>query len=127
MLVLVAAMDAMAAVKSFWPGQVLSKTEIARKWGKAPLDKSKFKAGSEDERAKMAFSILENKKEFIGVDSTEIRKVLGDFDGFYFRDSIPTYVIHVANNDTDSSWQLVFLVDGNFKVSDVIVQKNCCE
>lgn len=55
----------LAGVTHFWRGTTLSKSEVAKRWGKAPLDITKFKNASRDERAKMTYSLLDRHKEFL--------------------------------------------------------------
>ncbi|MEK7358280.1 MAG: hypothetical protein AAB250_17670 [Bdellovibrionota bacterium] len=113
--------------KHFWRGVTMAKPQVASRWGQAPFDEQKFKSGNEKSRASMAFSILSNQKKFVGKDRTEIRSELGDFDGFYFSDMFPTYLIESGTTPGQDSWQLVFLLDRDEKVSEVIVHKNCCD
>ena len=114
------------AAKHFWRGETKSLSQVKAKWGDAPFQSEAFKAGGEEVRAKMAFNLLKNSKKFIGKDRAEIRETLGDFDGFYFSDMFPTYIIETAKKNGDSTWQIVFLLDRNEKVSEIIVHKNCC-
>jgi hypothetical protein len=115
------------AAKHFWRGETMPKSQVAKKWGQGSFDLQKFKNGDEKTRAAMAFAILQNQKQFIGKDRAQIRVELGDFDGFYFSDMFPAYMIESGSTQAEDSWQLVFLLDRNEKVSEVIVHKNCCE
>ena len=47
-------------------------------------------------------------------------------DGFYFSDTYPTYMIQIGANHQEESWQLVFLLDRNQKIDEIVVHKNCC-
>lgn len=113
--------------KSYWRGEVLPVQQVAKKWGTTAFDSDKFKKGSEKERSQMAYSLLQNKKKFIGKDRSVIRKELGDFDGYYFSEMYPAYIIEMAQDNESDSWQIVFLIDRKGLVSDIIVHKNCCE
>lgn len=113
--------------KHFWRGEVMPIEKVGQTWGKEAFDLKKFKEGSEKDRAKMAYSLIKQQKQFLGKDVTEIRSSFGDFDGFYFRDTFPTYLIQSRKKDSDSAWQIVFLLDNNFKVSEIFVHKNCCD
>ena len=72
----------------------------------------------------MAYSLLKSGDHFRGMKTAQIRAELGNPDGFYFRDSFPAYIIDETENDT---WQIVFLLNNKFKVSNIIVHRNCCD
>jgi hypothetical protein len=115
------------AFAHFWRGATLSASEVGKRWGQTAIDSAKFKAGDEKIRASMAYSILKNPKLFKGKLVTDIRKELGDPDGFYFTDIFPAYMISRAKTDQEDSWQIVFLLNKDRKVDKVIVHKNCCD
>jgi hypothetical protein len=116
-----------SVAKHFWRGTVLPMEKVSEKWGTQPFDIGQFKSGKEQDRAKMAYSLLKQQKKFVGEDSADIRKQFGDFDGFYFRDTFPTYMIQSRTKESESAWQIVFLLDNKFKVTEIIVHKNCCD
>lgn len=109
-----------------WLGKTLSAAEVQQRWGNETFDAERFKSGSRQVRAKMAYSLITSKK-LRGMTATEIRRSLGDFDGHYFSESYPTYLIQVAQQKGQESWQIVFLIDKNRKTKEVIVHKNCCD
>ncbi len=74
----------------------------------------------------MAYSIMTSKK-FLGLQANAVRDRLGDFDGHYFSESYPTYLIQIAEKKGEESWQIVFLIDKDRKTKEVIVHKNCCD
>ena len=113
--------------KHFWRGETLKKQQVCSKWGEVNFNAKKFREGDEKVRAKMACSLLKNQKQFMGKDRYDIRKELGDHDGFYFTDMFPAYMIHTAKKIGEDSWQIVFLLNRDEKVSEIIVHKNCCE
>jgi hypothetical protein len=113
--------------KHFWQGSVMDATKVAQKWGTENLDVSKFKNGSEEQRAKFAYSLLQNEKKYIGKDVRQIRSELGDPDGFYFKDVFPAYIIQSAKTKKEEAWQIVFLLDRKRTVESVIVHKSCCD
>lgn len=127
MCLMVLASGGYVAAKHFWRGETLSARQVKEKWGDASFQADTFRAGSEETRAKMAYDLMKNSKKFIGKDRAEIRAILGDFDGFYFSDMFPTYIIATAKKAGDSTWQIVFILDRNEKVSEIIVHKNCCD
>lgn len=111
----------------FWRGETLSENEVARRWGTTELDIQKFKAGPREVRAEMTYSLLKNKKKFIGKTVPEIRSLFGPHDGFYFVDTFPAYLIQIAKTRDQEAWQIVFLLNNDRKVKDVIMHKNCCD
>ncbi len=66
-------------------------------------------------------------KQFIGKDILEIRKLFGDFTGHYFVDISPTYIVGGVNSTDTNTWQLVFLINHDEKILDIILHKNCCD
>ena len=116
-----------AATKHFWRGEIMPLDKVCAKWGKDPFDIIKFKNGTEKERSQMTCSLIKNYKTFIGKDRAEIRKTFGDFDGFYFSDMFPAYMIETAKAHGEDSWQIVFMLNKKEAVSDIVVHKNCCD
>src|SRR5262245_56259442 len=80
-----------AMAKHFWRGETMSVGKACQRWGEMKLDATGFRNGNEEVRSKMACSILRNQNQFLGKDRSEIRKILGDYDGFYFSDMFPAY------------------------------------
>lgn len=115
--------------KHFWRGETMSLRKVCKTWGVLPLDIAQFKQAEEDEtiRAKMACSLLQNQQNYIGKTPREIRELFGDYTGYYFNDTIPTYVIKIAEKKGQDTWQIVFLIDLQGKISQIIVHKNCCD
>lgn len=111
--------------KHFWRGEILSANVVANRWGTETLNIDKFRDGDEKVRAKMAYSLLQKQKEFYGVFVTDIRNRFGAPDGFYFSDTFPAYMIQ--RSESEGSWQIVFLLNKERKVTEVIVHKNCCD
>jgi len=116
-----------AASTHFWRGTVLKETQVKEKWGAEPFLEKNFKNGSMSQRAKMAYSLLQMKKEFKGLSVPNLRKKLGSPDGYYFSDTIPAYMIAQAQKKGEDSWQIVFMIDKDRKVKDIFVHKNCCD
>lgn len=114
------------AVGHFWRGRTMSLKEVGDRWGKADLNIEKFREGDSAARSTMAYSILKKKKEFKGKFVLELRKELGDPNGFYFSDVFPAYFIQEGKTRQDETWQIVFLLDQSRHVEDIIVHKNCC-
>ena len=114
---------------TFGVGETMSIQKVCKRWGKTPFDLEKFKSASNNEfiRAQMACSLLKKQKQFRGKDRVEIRSIFGDYDGHYFSDMFPTYMIEIAKKRGEDSWQIVFLIDRKEKISEIIVHKNCCD
>lgn len=110
--------------KHFWKGSTLTLQQVEKRWGAEKFDLEKFKKSTPNERSKMVADLLKNQKMFIGKDVSEIRAMLGGFEGHYFSDSIPTYLVFDQPKDV---WQVVFLHDKQFKINEILVHKNCCE
>ena len=106
----------------------LSVKEVCRMWGKQPLDIAAFRAAEENEttRAAMACSLLKTQDDFVGMHRLEVRPLFGNPTGYYVTEFIPTYVIETAKTMAEDSWQIVFLIDRDEKVSRIVVHKNCC-
>jgi hypothetical protein len=109
-----------------WLGKTLSANEVKKRWGNEPLDEIRFKTANPSDRAKMAYSLMSSQK-WLGLSVTEIRSRLGNFDGHYFSESYPTYLIQKATKVGEESWQVVFLLNSEHKTKQIIVHKNCCE
>lgn len=108
-------------------GVTLSEEKVKAKWGNTQFDPQGFREGAMEARSKMAASLLRNKGQFIGKYRSEIRKVLGDYSGFYVSGMYPTYLIQETSDKSTEAWQVVFLLDAQSKVSDIVVHKNCCD
>ena len=109
----------------FWRGETISIKKVEKKWGNYDFLAEKFKIATPIERAKMAYSLIQSKK-YVGKSVSNIRKELGDPDGYYFSGVYPAYIITESRNKGDDIWQIVFLIDNYRNISEVIVHKNCC-
>lgn len=74
----------------------------------------------------MACSLLKNQADYAGMHGSEIGPLFGEFTGYYHADIQPTYLIETAKTTTDDTWQIVFLIDRDQKVTAIVVHKNCC-
>ena len=110
------------------PMEFMSLEKVCQGWGEQALDAEKFKASGENRsvRAKMACSLLKNQKNYIGLDSQEIKKIFGDYSGYFFSESFPTYLINSAKKEDKNVWQILFFIGEQSKVSKIVVHKNCC-
>lgn len=112
--------------QSFWGGKTMSGKEAKSRWGSEKYDAKKFKEGTYAEKSKMAYSIMSD-KTLVNKSYEEIREMFGENDGFYFTDTYPTYIIQRGKNHSEETWQLVFRMNNQFKVRDILMHKNCCE
>lgn len=98
-----------------------------QKWGNTSFDAKKFTSGGEAERASMVVDLIKSKK-FIGKSLADVKAQLGESDGYFQNDAIPTYFISPSSKDKKAeAWQLVFSPDKDFKlVKEVKIHKNCC-
>jgi len=83
----------------------MSPVKVEQRWGHEPFHPEKFKNSAPGARAKMAFDLLQpqQQKKYLGKSPSEIRKELGDWDGYYFTDTFPAYFIEEARTrDKDS-------------------------
>jgi len=110
----------------FPKGIFLSVKEVEKRWGAKPFNSETFKKGNSTIRSSMAASILKE-KSFIGKTNTEIWKLLGRHDGYYFSDLIPVYVIEDNSMKGGDVWQIVFFIDRNDRVKFIKVHKNSSE
>jgi hypothetical protein len=101
--------------------------EIAQKrWGQKPFSAELFKAGTPKDRASMAYSLIQG-KTFIGKSAKEVKTMLGPTSGYFWSKRIPTYFIEEGWDKNQDSWQLVFLIDEQDRVTEVKIHKNCCD
>lgn len=110
----------------FNKGKTLSYKEAKIKWGAIPVDYAKFKNGDLKTRSQMSASLLKD-KSLVGKSVTYIRDNLGAPDGFYFIDTYPAYIIQEGQSQNEETWQIVFRINGQSSVRDVIIHKNCCD
>ena len=102
--------------------------EVCARWGEGPLDLAAFRAAAGDEpaRAAMACSLLRSQDDYAGMPVSEIRRLFGEFEGHFWNEVQPTYLIEIAETKADDSWQIVFLHDRERRVTTIVVHKNCC-
>ncbi len=113
------------AAGSFWKGETLSAAKVKARWGQQSVDLTKFKSATIEDRAAMAYNIMTD-KAYVGKSVEEIRELFGITDGFYFIDTYPAYLIQERKIQKNETWQIVFRLNGKYKVRDIIVHKNCC-
>ena len=109
-------------------GEHMSVGKVCRRWGERPLDVAVFRSAEDDEatRAAMACSLLKNKDDYVGMHRTEILALFGSASGYYYTEMVPTYLIETAKTRSQNTWQIVFRIDRDRKVTTVVVHKNCC-
>lgn len=111
--------------KHIWKGEVLPPAVVLEKWGKSDFDIEKFKANKPGDRLKMAYSMVTSKK-FNGRTPLDVKKELGPPSGYYFSDSYLTYLLPETKPNENEIWQIVFLLNKERNISEVVVHKNCC-
>ena len=118
------------SVSAMWPWELMDHNEVCQRWGEHPLDIVRFKGAENNEalRAKMACSLLksENQKKYVGKNTTQIIDIFGFPDGYYMSEAFVAYLIEVAEQRGEDSWQILFLLDRDGNVSEIVVHKNCC-
>lgn len=114
------------ATPHFWRGSLMSLSQAEKRWGKEKFEINSFRTGDVKIRSKMVYSLVSDEKKFFGKTVYEIRELLGTPDGFYFSDIFPAYMVERGTTREDESWQIVFLLDRQQKVSKIIIHKNCC-
>ncbi len=123
-----AALPSLPAARNLLNPDYLSVGEVCRRWGERPLDVAAFRSAEEDEsmRAAMACSLLRVQDGYVGMHRREIEPLFGNPTGYYETELHPAYLIEAAKTGAQDSWQIVFLIDRDLKVSEVVVHKNCC-
>lgn len=108
--------------------EFMSVGEVCARWGEGPLDVAAFRAAAGDEpaRAAMACSLLRSQDDYAGMPVSEIRQLFGEYEGHFWNEVQPTYLIEIAETKADDSWQIVFLHDRDRRVTMIVVHKNCC-
>lgn len=99
---------------------------VSTQFGKKEWNNLQFQKGDRKTRGEMAFSLLRSKK-LLGKTSEMVKKEIGEFDGHFWNDTVPAYLIDPLHPKSHEQWQLVFLLDANSKVKEIRVHKNCCK
>lgn len=97
--------------------------QAQKKFGTKPFNAELFKRGDTKLRGEMAADLV-LKKAFVGRPLKDVRKELGDPDGYFENKGVPAYLISTKEKDV---WQIIFLPDKDWKnVDEVKIHKNCC-
>ncbi len=107
-------------------GVTLSVEEAAKKWGEKPFLAQAFRKGNMKERSSMAVDLI-NRKVYLGKTAKEVRADLGRWQGFFFRDDIPAYVLEDPKKKGSPVWQLVFDLDEKRNIRALYIQQNGSE
>ena len=115
--------------KILWRGELMSLNKVCKRWGDNPHNLERFKSAKNNLpiRSSMACSIIKNQKKFVGKDIGEVRKLFGTPTGHYFSDMYPAYIIESGKTRDEDTWQLLFFLDRNKNISEIVVHKNCCD
>jgi hypothetical protein len=103
--------------------ETMSLDKAKKKWGEKTFDSIKFKNGNLNDRSPMVVDLIKS-KQFIGADSNVVREKLGPYTGYFWSDTIPAYIIEQKSKTNPVTWQLVFLIDENWKITEVRIQNN---
>ncbi len=108
--------------------EFVSVRAVCQRWGDRPLDVEAFRSTEDDAsvRAAAACSLLRNQADYVGMHGSEIGRLFGEFTGYYHTEIQPTYLIERAKTKTGDTWQIVFLIDHDRRVTEIVVHKNCC-
>ena len=117
------AFGGIAVGKHFWRGETMTVSQAEKIWGKSEFNAELFRTGDSKTRAKMVGSLISS-KWFLGKSVETIRKELGDWDGYYFSDMFPAYIVQDGRVEKGGTWQIVFLLDRDHKANEVIIHKN---
>ena len=74
----------------------------------------------------MACSLLKNQDDYIGMHRLEMLATFGNATGYYYTEMPPTYLIETAKMPDQDSWQIVFRINRDREVKEIVVHKNCC-
>ncbi len=119
-------------MKRFLARDTMPIDQVCERWGSTPFDANAFAQGDEDTRASMACDLIKNNQsQFVGKPFAEIRDTLGSYDGYYMSKIFPAYIIKSSATReeaiADGTWQLLFRIGGDQKISEIVVHRNCCD
>jgi len=103
--------------------ETMSLDKAKKRWGESPFDPVKFKNGDLKTRSSMVVDLIKS-KYFIGRDTNVVREELGAYSGFFWSDTIPVYIIEEKSEKNPKTWQIVFLIDQNWKITEIRIQNN---
>ena len=97
-------------------------------WTSRPLDIAVFRSSEEEmsTRAAKACTFLKSQNDYIGMHQLEIRPLFGDHASYFDTEFVTAYLMEVAETEAPDSWQVVFPLNRDRKLADVVVPKNCC-
>lgn len=99
--------------------------QAEQRYGIAKFSPGGFKNSNSSERAKMSVSLIKSRR-YLGKYPKEVLVELGPSTGHFWSNEIPAYFIEEGWKGNSDTWQLVFLLDDNRKVSEIKIHKNCC-
>jgi hypothetical protein len=120
-LLLLILADPSAKAQLKWFGKTMSISVAEATFGKDKFNPGRFKSCDPICRSKMAASLVKNKTDWLGKPLLEIEGQLGPYDGFYFSDMVPAYLLTRAANKSEDTWQIVFLPDNADYVKEIII------
>jgi len=109
------------------PPHFMNVQEAQKRWGNAKFNAAQFRVSTTAQRAAMAADLL-RQQALVGKERQDVRKILGDPDGYFFSDMILAYQIEKYSDDHKEAWQIVFVPDEKnpMKVGSVKIHQKCC-
>ena len=97
------------------------KLEVFKKrFGSKKLNTKNFKNGSEQDRAKMAYDLI-NSKKYIGMHRSDIQKELGEPTGYFRSETFLTYLVYVRREGPLEALQILFVPDRKGVIKQVLI------
>src|SRR5205823_1673275 len=100
-------------------------SDASKRWGNKTFSPESFMKGSIEERAAEAADLVK-KQTLVGKTADEVVQMLGPTSGYFWSDHFPTYFVEEGWSKKKDSWQLIFLLNSDDKVTEIKIHKNCC-
>ncbi len=111
--------------KKYFGYEFISLATAERRCGVEQFDSERWKAGDEKTRASMVVDLIRSKK-YIGRSIGEVRKELGEWEGYFNSDEIPAFIFESKRAGSQDTWQVLFFPDREGRITEVRIHKNCC-
>ena len=110
-------------VTFYWWENRLFLWEARILWSQEPFSDGRFRSGSTEDRARMVVDLVQSGR-LIGVDSNQIRPLLGEETGDYFHSS-SNYTYKLTDRE-NANWILTIVSGYEGKIVSVFIRKSCC-